>query len=86
LYLDAELLQFEAGGKLASQLNGSEQVLVQIEDGAATRANQMVVGMKIGIDAPSAVMQAHFAQHAGLNKGLEVFIDGRKRDRRQDLY
>lgn len=42
--------------------------------------------MKIGIDTPSAMMQAYFAQHAGLNEGFEVFVDCRKRDRRQVLF
>src|ERR1017187_2327100 len=46
----------------------------------------MVMGRGVGIYAPGAVMRAHVAQHAGLNKGLQVLVNRRERDRRQVLF
>jgi len=85
LYLDAELLDAKAGGHTAPELHRSNAVKIEIGDGVATSAHKMMMRNGIGIDAPWALVMAYVAKHAGLHKGLEVFVDGSQRNRGQIL-
>jgi hypothetical protein len=76
LYLHTELLNPKTRGQSTAQLQRIEAINVDIRDGPATSANQVMMRMNIGINAP-AMMRGYFAQHAGLYKCLEIFIDGR---------
>src|SRR5215831_1154006 len=85
LYLDAELLDAKAGRHTAPELHRSNAVKIEIGNGVATGAHQMVMRNGIGIDAPWALVMAYVAKHAGMHKGLQVFVDGSQRNRRQIL-
>src|SRR5208337_3831399 len=78
LQLNTKLFHREAGRDGASQLHGSERSNRQVGDGPAARANQMVMGIAVGVDAPRAMMRAHFVQHTGMHKGLEVLVNRRE--------
>ncbi len=52
LHLNSKPFQPEAGRKFASQFDRPQQIEIQISEGAAARANQMIMRMVIGIDKP----------------------------------
>ena len=68
LHLNSELFQSETRRKFAAQFHRAQRIEVQIGNGPATRANQMVMGTVIGVDAPRAIMRTDFAQHAGMHE------------------
>src|SRR5271166_5285741 len=78
LQLNTKLLHPEAGRDGASQLHRGERIHRKVGDGTAAGANQMMMGMAVGVDAPRAMMRAHFVQHAGMHKGLEVLVNRRE--------
>jgi hypothetical protein len=55
LHFNTKLLQLETGRKFAAQLNGRNRFRVQVGNGAAAGADQMMMGMKIYVHAPGAV-------------------------------
>lgn len=61
LYFDAELLEPETPGQMPVQFQRSKKVNVEIGDGTATRANQVMMGPNIRIYAPRSMMMAHVA-------------------------
>jgi hypothetical protein len=76
--LHLKLFQPETRRKFAAQFHRIQRIEVQVGNGPATRANQMVVGMVIGVDAPRAIMRTDFTQHAGVHEGLEVLVNRRE--------
>src|SRR5208337_1317707 len=52
LQLNTKLLHPETGRDRAAELHGSERVNRKIGDGAATRANQVMMGIAVRVDAP----------------------------------
>src|SRR5271165_1775130 len=52
----------------------------------ATGANQVMMGMKVGIDTPGAMVRADLAQQANFDEGLKVLVDGSQRNRRQTRF
>ena len=78
LHLNSKLFQLETRRKFAAQFHRTQRIEVQVGNGPATRGDQMVVGMVIGVDAPRAIMRANFAQHAGMHEGLEVLVNPRE--------
>ena len=78
LHLNRKLFQPETRRKFAAQFHRTQRIEVQIGNGPATRANQMVMRMVIGVDAPRTVMRTDLAQHTGVHEGLEVFVNRRE--------
>jgi hypothetical protein len=78
LHLDSKLFQPETRRKFDAPFHRSQGIEVQIGNGPAAGAHQMVVGMAIGIDALGAMMRADLAQHAGVHEGLEIFVNRRE--------
>src|SRR6516164_7124586 len=86
LNFDTELLQPEALRQIAVQFHRANRAQLEVRNGVATRANQMMMRCRVGIHEAWALRLAYVAQHAGLNEGLEVFINGGQRNRRQVLF
>src|SRR5271165_3155632 len=52
VHLNTKLFHPEAGRDRAAQLHGSERIEGQVGDGAAARADQVVMGFAVGVDPP----------------------------------
>src|ERR1039457_4437783 len=78
LHLNSKLFQPETCRKFATQFHGTQRIEIQVGNGPATRANQMVMGMVIGVNAPRAMMRTDFAQHASVHESLEVLVNRRE--------
>src|SRR5271165_4678152 len=52
LHLNTKLFHPEAGRDGTAQLHGSERIEGQIGDGAAVRADHVVMGLAVGVDPP----------------------------------
>lgn len=52
----------------------------------ATRAKQVMMRLDVRVDAPRTLVMTHVPQHAGLNKSLEVLVNGRQRNGRKVLF
>lgn len=83
--LNGHSLYTESFGNFANELCGFQGRLVEIEDGLATGANEMVMRILLGIDAERAVVQAQLTKHATFDKRVKCLVDRGQRDARNKL-
>src|SRR5579884_546822 len=82
LNLHTELLHPKARRQPAVQLYRIDSLQVDVSDRAAARTNQMMMRMRIAINAP-AMTRRYLAQHAGFDERPEVLVHGGKGNRGQ---
>ena len=80
MQLYAHALDPETFGNLAEYLRRFKCALVEIEDGLALRADEMMMRFDGSVHANGAVMQTEFPQNAAFDEGMKSLINGCQRD------
>jgi hypothetical protein len=76
----AHALDPETFGDLAEYLRRFKCALVEVEDGLALRADEMMMRFDGGIYANGAVMQTEFPQNAAFDEGMKRLVNGCERN------
>ena len=83
--IDRDSLDLEPAGKLFLRKSGFKTAFFEIHDRFTVHTNQVMVGLLIEFHPQRPVMQAHFAQHSAVDKGMDVLVDGGQRNRWNSL-